>query len=272
MAESGLKRVRWLVLSVSLLTLSIPISMDVMHIVREGKAAASQGGVQSLELLAQRLLGDTGQDGLRALFDPAVFEAAATNYGRERGLDAFEASVALYTSAFVALFEHGKNALEVRPAPDDAALSAALPALRADIVGALPETYGLVRTEDGWRNPYRLFPGPWPDKMGPIIFRCFTEPLDLSPQNRSAPDALTITNHPGELARIGLPAPRDEVVYVWSNGLNRVSDQPHYDPSHVYAPPASAYYVNGETIDHLGGGDDFVSWDAEYSCWYHYSN
>lgn len=50
-------------------------------------------------------------------------------------------------------------------------------------------------------------------------------------------------------------------IYIWSLGANGVSDQPRYDPTHVYAPPARQHYRSDAPDEYLGGGDDVNNWD-----------
>lgn len=42
-----------------------------------------------------------------------------------------------------------------------------------------------------------------------------------------------------------------------------VSDQPRYDPTHAYAPPARQHYREDAPDEYLGGGDDINNWDRD---------
>ncbi len=59
-------------------------------------------------------------------------------------------------------------------------------------------------------------------------------------------------------------------VYIWSLGKNKVSDQPRYDPTHMYAPPARSHYREGAPDEYLGGGDDINNWDRDYTFMWFY--
>lgn len=75
----------------------------------------------------------------------------------------------------------------------------------------------------------------WPETWGPIVFRVRAEAV-----NSLERDALTTNLNNVEV--VGLPAPRDLDVYIWSFGANRESGQAVYRPSHDYPPPAKQHY------------------------------
>jgi hypothetical protein len=74
-------------------------------------------------------------------------------------------------------------------------------------------------------------------------------------------DALTVTVAGESSSTRSYPATPYHEANIWSLGANGVSDQPRYDPTHQYAPPARQYYRSDAPDEYLGGGDDINNWD-----------
>ncbi len=217
-----------------------------------GRSADALNECTAIDVALGKLLDDAGQGSLGGLFDPAAFKEASTWYAARHGVDAFEASVAVYTRAAYALLREGGGALAMRPPRNDA--------LRPEVVQNLGTEYMALRN-DPWGNPYQFFAAPWPEGWGPVVFRDWRDIVDTA-----QPDALTVTltgDYPGTL---GFPAAAPAHTYIWTFGGNGISDQPRYDRTHEYAPPAWQHYREDAPDHYLGGGDDINNWDTDHSC------
>ena len=224
-----------------------------------GRAMAT---IQQTELALTKLFSDTNSASLRDFFDDAAFADAVARLGREQGLDAFEASVEIYTYSAYVLLRKGRNALgegnEYRAV------------LRPDLVQKLGNSYMSELAFDPWGNLYQFFPGPWPESMGPVLFRTYWRPVDksglLGGHPPVVPDNLLMTGkdlETGEDITFGWPSDAQRTTYIWSFGANLISGQPHYDPTHTYPPPAQQYYESGQEPELMGGGDDINNWDRD---------
>lgn len=231
---------------------------------RRSRPVKAMTEVQSIELGIAKLLADSGQARLRDFFDPPKFEARVARLVREQSMDPFLASVEIYTSATYVLLRKGRHAMDPGMADDHQSV------LKPDLVGKLGNSYYPDLALDPWGNLYQIFPGPWPEDRGPVIFRTYlpqsshSASLPGDDESVIAPDNLLmsgIDDATGEPITFGLPAPADQIDYIWSFGSNLISGQPNYDPSHTYAPPASQYYNPNQEPELCGGGDDINNWD-----------
>ena len=75
------------------------ISPAVQRHVRTGKASSTDSEVRQFESAAERMLADSGRESLRDLFIPAAFDQVWAWYVLENEVNAFDASVALYSRA-----------------------------------------------------------------------------------------------------------------------------------------------------------------------------
>lgn len=230
------------------------------HYIRRGRDTQAISEIRNIELSITKMLSDAGTTTLREFFDDAAFGDAIARLGREQGLDAFDASVEIYSYEAYVLLRKGRDALDV---PNDYGA-----VLRPEVVQRLGTRYFSELAFDPWGKLYRVFPGPWPEAMGPVVFRQYLPVAGsaLTGNTMDLPDNLKISGidpETGEDLEFGWPAPGDEMVYIWSYGANLLSGQPHYDPTHEYAPPAQQYYDPGQELELCGGGDDINNWDRD---------
>ena len=229
--------------------------------IARGKATQAVSEINGIELGVTKMLSDAGSRNLRDFFDDSAFSDAVARLGRERAMAPFEASVEIYSHCTYALLRKGRHALDPVIFNDYPSV------LKPALVKRLANSYYPELAFDPWGELYRIFPGPWPEDMGPVIFRIFlpTPPSRLSPgETASATDSLLMSGldiDTGEPLTFGVPAPSNQDAYIWSFGANLVSGQPVYDPSHAYAPPAQQHYDASQELELCGGGDDINNWD-----------
>ena len=207
--------------------------------------------IKNAETALTGMMADSQCD-LGCLFNPDGVTALRADLMQREGLNAFEASVRIYSTVFAALLEHGKNAqtaLEERDGIDHI--------FDPEALGRLGSSY-MELGEDPWRQPYQYFLGPWRTDWGPAVFRIYQNSVE-----GVSPDSLTITLAEG--AQVEFPAPTTLPVYIWSLGASGVSDQAHFDPTGEYAAPARSHYRGDAAERDLGGGDDISNWDLEQS-------
>ncbi len=243
--------------------IAIVSERNIREWIQKGHGFPVISEIQNIELALTKLRSDAGRSSLRDLFERDAFEKVCAWYELQYGADAFEARTVVYTRAVRALLISGRGA-KLPDARDDDIMINTRKALSADLVHSLGTSYYSDLGNDPWGNPYQIFDGPWPKEMGLRLLRTYRLPVtpphlpgDSAPTN---PDALTVTiagEHPGIR---GVPAEYTD-IYIWSLGANGVSDQPRYDPTHVYAPPARQYYRSDAPDEYLGGGDDINNWD-----------
>ena len=226
--------------------------------------------IQDIETSVTKLLSDAGQAKLRDLFDEVALEAAITDLSQRRNLDEFSARVEIYTHVTYQLLRFGRNAFE-----HDRTYEATV---RPELLARLGKSYMPDLDFDPWGNLYQVFPGPWPESMGPIVFRVFdAQPMHDADtgmraergDNLLVPDSYDMDD---ENLRVmhGWPTTTNAGVYIWSFGENGVSGQAIYDPTHTYALPAVQHYDPMQEPEYRGGGDDINNWDVNqtYMRWY----
>jgi len=220
--------------------------------------------IYNIKLSITYMLSDAGSTNLRDFFDDAAFGEAVARLQRERAMAPFAASMEIYSHCTYVLLRGGRNALE--PGRHNDYPSVLNPAM----VKRLGNTYFPELALDPWGELYRIFPGPWPEDMGPVVFRTFLPPAPGYPprsgEKKIVADALLMSGfdlETGEPLTFGVPAPSNQDVYIWSFGANLISGQPNYDPSHAYAPPAQQHYDAGQEPELMGGGDDINNWDRD---------
>jgi hypothetical protein len=215
--------------------------------------------IEKIEIALERLRADSRCDDMRKLFDANVFARRCEELAVRSNLNAFEASTKIYTVTATALLRHGSHAAEALSASDQTKDLAEV--LNKDALVLLSEKYLDVKS-DLWGTPFHFFVGPWPEHWGPIVFRTYQDEGE-----GATPDVLTVdwSRDGGTVRRLGFPPSLSAVVYVWSYGSNRISDQACFDPSGKYEPPSSRHYRPGASVDYMGGGDDINNWDKSES-------
>lgn len=232
-----------------------------------GKPVYATREISTIELAVTKMLSDVGETSAHSFFDEAAFNATRDDLQRAKKLSAFEASVEIYSTALTGLMRHGKNT------PAQQCVFAET--LNTNVVGRLGLSYDESIGLDPWGEPYRFFPGPWPESMGPVLLRTFlVHPQEAWYPGDSAqpePDALTLEPTPFLETNFGFPAPSRRDLYIWSTGANIISGQPAYDPSHQYTAPASQHYDQQQEPEYWGGGDDINNCDKVQSFMWHYN-
>lgn len=230
-----------------------------VKLIERGTATRAFAEISGIELAITKMLSDGDSTNLRDFFDDAAFSDAVARLGRERAFAPFEASVEIYTHSTYALLRAGRSA-NLADRNDYAAT------LRPELLKNLGTSYIPDLALDPWGELYRIFPGPWPEAMGPVVFRNYLPPSPLPADKEIAPNPLLmsgIDDITGEPMTFGVPAPSNQEAYIWSFGANLISGQPKYDPSHLYAPPAQQHYESGQEPELCGGGDDINNWDRD---------
>jgi hypothetical protein len=234
---------------------------------RKGQPQRAVSEISNIELALTKILSDAGRSSLRELFDPKAFQVAHAAYMAKNSTNSLDASVALYTRATYALLRNGRDGLTISAGWRDSLLETVQLTLNAEVVRSLGTSYISELGNDPWENPYQIFPGPWPEEMGTVLFR---RALEGEPSPYSTPeaghvlsDALTFTMASEPPTKQGLPAFDHMDFYIWSLGENEVSDQPIYDPTQAYAPPVRQHYRKDAPDEYLGGGDDISNWDED---------
>lgn len=213
--------------------------------------------IKRIEPALLTLLGDAEVENLRDIFDEHAFESAVTRLGSEKDLDNFAAALELYTVSSHELLRKGRYARNPSNPYRDV--------LREEVIQRLGGRYYDVLAQDPWGNPYQIYPGPWPEEMGPIPFRIHSwRSADGEPANDQLTSSTVDSNYGDEIT-FAWPAPTDQTFYIWSKGANGLSGQAVYDPTHEYATPATAHYVGGQEPKLMGGGDDLNNWDQAQS-------
>lgn len=228
---------------------------------------------RDIEDLQERLHGlrkDAGATNTLDLYNRDALENAISEYIQRAGVERFEAMLEVYNRSLRALVLFGGSASARLADSPDAADRRLSGIFAPGLMEKISRHVGSDIPLDPWGNPYQLFLGPWPDKLGPIVFRCYSRAYrpktflnsNLIPVNSAASDCLTVTLAKEEH---GIPAPKSMDIYIWSYGLNGVSDQALFDPSLHYNPPFRQYYRKDAPDRYLGGGDDINNWDASGS-------
>ncbi len=227
-----------------------------------GRAPKAVSQINNIELGITKMLSNAGQTSLRDFFDDSNFSEAVARLGRERAMAPFEASVEIYSHCTYVLLRKGRHAL------DPVIFNDYPKALNPGVVKRLANSYYPELAFDPWGELYRIFPGPWPEDLGPVVFRTYWPPASGYPRRsgemETVPDALLMSGFDldtGEPLTFGVPAPSNQEVYIWSFGSNLISGQPIYDPTLAYAPPAQQHYDASQEPELCGGGDDINNWD-----------
>ncbi len=238
---------------------------NIREWIQKGHGFPAVSEINNIELALTKVLSDAGRSHLKDLFDPVAFAKTCAWYELQYGTDAFEARTVISTRATYALLISGRGAIQPNVQDDDI-MTNTRKVLAADVVNELGTSYYPEVGKDPWGNPYQIFAGPWPEELGLVLFRDY---LSHGSQTQlpgdslldSDADALTVSVGGESPSTRGYPSTGFHGFYIWSLGANGVSDQPRYDPTHQYAPPARQYYRSDAPDEYLGGGDDINNWD-----------
>ena len=253
--------------------------------IARGRMTRAVSEIRGAELALTQMLADAERQNLRQLFDPQYFPDAAT-------LGNMEAAVELYTNVFYVLLRQGRNGQQTLM--DNYGIR-----LHDDVRGRLASSY-MDLGQDPWGNLYRIWPGPWnrqmertygPDGLGqfaydPILnsqrvaipFRSYREGFEDDVTGEFDPYFYTIDRrqeaeqrvpgNPRADGRAGFPAPADLPVYIYSRGVDTVTNQNYWGggglEENMFDAPMD--------IENIGGGDDINNWDNEQGWSRFYTN
>ena len=259
MAESS-NAVNWfgriLVLIVVLVVVVWVLVPNVPREPRRSPMTNALSEVKNAETAFTGMLSDAQVNDFSSFFNPDAFTEVHADVMQRESLNAFDASVQMYSVAFMAFLRQGKNAASALADSDIEGMDRILD---SDCVRKLGTSY-MELDEDPWGQPYRFFVGPWPWDWGPPVLR-IRQRQDVA--GAPTPDALTIDLAGGQT--VGYLAPANVPIYIWCLGENGVCDQAIFDPAGVYAAPAREHYRSDAENKYLGGGDDINNWDPGQS-------
>jgi prepilin-type N-terminal cleavage/methylation domain-containing protein len=217
--------------------------------------ASTVAEIAQIDIALAAILSDTGRSDFRGILTP---EAIALGSGM-----ALEAAAnQYYADVFYSMLRQGRNIPALDPGDPGGAI-------RNDIRLKLRESY-LELGRDSWDQRYNFFVGPIPRTDGsgnaiPVPFRSYRlqfdnpededglrNPLVYDRDARDIIEEIEVPGQPRPDGGYGIPARRSKSVFVWSNGVNTVSDQG---------------YRNSGNDEELGGGDDINNWDAKGRGW-----
>ena len=270
--RQGFTLVELLVVMAIIAILASIVVPNVASYIRKSRMTAALSEIQSIELALVKMLADADRSSLHHLFNPAAVRATI---GSGDGLltpAQFQAAVTLYTRTTYALLREGRGVLTATDANYRALLD-------QNAIRKLGINY-LDIDFDPFGNLYNIYPGPWPAKNGPNVFRTYmvdtgkTLPgssgtrideltLGANPGDPSGmtPDGSIIDTETNDPIVIGFPAPRNPVAFIWSSGQNMVSGQAIYSLQGYGNADKSVYYDQNQDLEFMGGGDDVNNWD-----------
>lgn len=264
--RQGFTLVELLVVMAIIAILASIVVPNVASYIRKSRMTAALSEIQSIELALTKMLTDADRSSLHHLFNPVAVRGVL---GSPDGLltpAQFQNAVLLYTRTTYALLREGRALLGPGVAPDEALGIAYASVLDQNAVRKMGVNY-LDIGEDPWGNLYNIYPGPWPAKNGPNIFRTYllNNQQNLPGGRATLEDELTILGvtdtETGQIINVGYPAPRNPVAFIWSSGQNLINGQAIYQLQGYGNADKSIYYDQNQDIELMGGGDDVNNWD-----------
>ncbi len=284
-----------IICGLSVLGIWVPISPWVQGKFPESREmmADSLADFRELNVALVDLCRYTGVVSVRDVYRPEEFNRVLAWYMTKNAADNFESSVEIYSRSLRALLLYGGGAPTELQGSSDEVNRKVAEVFDQEVIEKAKRLAIVDTVEDYWGRPYRFFLGPWPSDFGPVLFRCYKRSLGRREVPSSLVPSLGVNNTDADRLTIlvngverGIPAPdlsdlyANNVyewapkvkieAYVWSAGMNGVSDQPIYDQTHSYARPAREYYRSDAPNNYLGGGDDLNNWDIwrSFDVWY----
>lgn len=239
---------------------------NIMNYISRARATRALSEISGIETSLIKMLSDSGRNSLNQLFNA---QAVADILGMSPD-PMFEAQQ-IYTNTLYALLREGRIALsDVDPnvVLSDGSSLAYGRVLDVSAVSKLGTSYMDV-TLDPWKRMYQIFPGPWNQNNGPVIFRTYLREeseSNLPGQKKHGNDGYQvdiIDVETEEPLTVGFPAARDQVAFIYSTGENMVAGQMIYIPFWwgVPNPNVKALYDANQGEQYFGGGDDVNNWD-----------
>lgn len=257
---------------------------NVQQWIEKSRATRAISEINGIELAITKMLSDAGRSGLMDILNIRAVELELGDKTYEMWTpEDFETVRLRLNDATYALLRTGRAASGsvydiTSPDPvtgDDVTL------IRADAVGNLGTSYMAELGLDPWGNLYQIFPGPWPTRYGPNVFRTYLPPAETAQVIPGDPDRNLLFDdlslQPGgsfeliddatgdpwpDPLGIGMPASTKMEAYIWSYGANLISGQARYsDPTTGYNVNDPLNYEEGQEPELMGGGDDINNWD-----------
>lgn len=264
--EFGFTLVELLVVIAIISILAGIVIPNVPQWIAKARMARAQAEVKNIDLALTKMLTDVNRQDFRSgFFDWGAGGEPAT---LAQGLP-------IYRDIFYILLRKGKNAETDTDWPGGVTIN-------PDVRRRLGDTY-MDLGKDPWGQLYNFYPGPWravdvnsgdPFEAGIIPFRIYLPntgvPGGPKPETPTAYTAdVYDPDNPTDTFTVGFPASKSLTMYVWSNGMNLVSNQadnPTYEQIRL-----DSSVVEEVGLDYAGGGDDINNWDNDASWAGHYS-
>lgn len=277
--QKGFTLVELLVVMAIISILAAIAVPNAIKYIAKGRATRARADISTIEGALVKMLSDSGRGKLEQLFDSnAVNAALGVTPGTMLSAEGYKNAVQLYSNCLYALIREGRGATVVTTPVFDGGPQVQT-VLNKNAVAKLGTTY-VDLGFDPWGNLYNIYPGPWPsnnNKLGNAIpFRKYFPESKTSGNGQTLPgrgdsdDAFTleaIDPDTNESLKIGYPAARDRIAFVWSAGENLVSGQGIYGADIPVDPDPQSNAQNhydvaaNQDLTLCGGGDDINNWD-----------
>ncbi len=297
--KQGFTLVELLVVMAIIAILAAIVVPNVARYMVKSRVTRAMTECNSIETSLVKMLADSNRGELKDLFNSGAVDDLARDLMPVPPFngDFFKAALKIYTNTVYALLREGRGVLGKNDAgctdPDETVcptlLDKELNFMYKSVVDVMAVkklgTNYLDIGFDPWGNMYNIWPGPWSMRKGPIVFRVYMPESDENnplPGRATVGDGLTVTGmadpdtYETDL-KLGYPASRNQVAFIWSNGANLKSSQAIYRMDGIYgqsntnppyttpAPGNVNYYDLEQDGLFCCGGDDINNWDADQS-------
>lgn len=271
--KPGNVRASFVLIAVVLLILTFLGSIGGPHGHSRPRQTKALAEIRVIELALTDMLVHADRTNLHDFFNPSGMQAflgfdPVSNAQMTK--EQFELVEQVYTRTLYALLTVGRSTLEREYQADDLNLEFRK-ILNVDLVNKIGTSYLADLGKDPWGELYRIWPGPWPhtEDAPPIPFRFYRSAQNVGLRetpvridqwviNTNGKQEVQLPNT-GEYEPFGFPAPKNELVYIYSTGADRTSGQA------IFGGPLEPTNYAPEDPTQWGGGDDINSWDKDLS-------